>query len=578
MWRANVAIRQRSEESGQIDRTKHRSVLPLCLLALLFAVATGQAQDLDQIGEGPAVTVGGSINGRTTYRTTTGDEDRASALLSGSLSIDLYGLSLPFSFAIGTEDRSFSQPFNQFGLSPQYKWITAHLGHRNLTHSEWTLSGHQIFGAGLEIAPGPFRASFIAGRLRAPIVADTTDTLTSGDASSAELRRTGYAGMIGYRGDAFDIELSGLLAADDTTGSEATAILADGALPAENAVGALAVALRPVDGLQLRFTAGLSEYTRDVRSETIEIDDDFAALGEIQQPRLSTQVYTGIKAEASYTGTDFSVRAGYSRIDPDFQSMGTYYTSSDIEALTFGSTVSLAERRLNLSGNLAISHDNVTGKKRATTSTFAPTLTIDWRPSTPFGISLNVNTRLLSQEAGTVPLEQSTRLENETRTITILPRYSIIDTATVHSFSAVATHMQLFDENEETAPFTTYASTTGSIGYNMTRVQSGISINGAVSLTTIDNSGGSQQTLGGSIGGRLPILADRLSADGSIAAGFSTDARTLSGSTGLAYRDGKHHTITLGLAASNAQREGADENDNASTTEFRGVASYGYRF
>ncbi len=566
-------VRARVGATGRIVRSAI-----LFLLTLILTSIAVWSQDLGQIGNAPPVTLKGGVNARTSFHGSNRDGDDStplSGMISGNLSLSIYGLSLPFSFAVSTDDYSFSQPFNQFGLSPQYKWVTAHLGHRNITHSPWTLSGHQIFGAGFEITPGPIRASFIAGRLRSLVAADSTDSIGS---NRTEFSRSGYAGLIGYKGDLFEIELSGLLASDDTTGNDAAILLADGARPAENIVGAVAVAFRPLDGLRLKISAGLSEYTRDVRSDTISLGEGLDALGALQTPRLSTQVYTGLRAEASFTKGIVGLRGDYTRIDPDFQSMGAYYSASDVEAINLGATLSPAGRKLRLAADLLLSHDNVAGKKRATTSTLGPSLTVDWAPSTAFGLSLNASTRILSQSAGTLPLSDTVRMNYQTPMISLMPRYSIIDTATVHAFSLMGTHQRMIDENDFSSPYTEYATTTASLGYSMSRVRSGLSLNTSLMLTSLEKSNGAQQTLGGSLGGSYPVIREALTLNASASTSFSEDARTLGGTAGLSYRGGKNHTISLTLSLTNAERKSTELIDDVSTTEYRGVAGYGYRF
>jgi len=39
-------------------------------------------------------------------------------------------------------------------MSPYYKWITIHVGYRNINYSQFTLAGHTILGAGIELHPG----------------------------------------------------------------------------------------------------------------------------------------------------------------------------------------------------------------------------------------------------------------------------------------------------------------------------------------------------------------------------------------------------------------------------------------
>jgi len=43
-------------------------------------------------------------------------------MLTGSPTLSVYGITLPFSFTISEQQRNFRQPFNKFGVSPYYKW------------------------------------------------------------------------------------------------------------------------------------------------------------------------------------------------------------------------------------------------------------------------------------------------------------------------------------------------------------------------------------------------------------------------------------------------------------------------
>ena len=73
---------------------------------------------------------------------------------------------IPLSFVLSNFENKFYQPFNQFGISPKYKWATLHLGYRNLTYSNYTLAGHRILGAGFDLKPKNFRIGFMYGQLR----------------------------------------------------------------------------------------------------------------------------------------------------------------------------------------------------------------------------------------------------------------------------------------------------------------------------------------------------------------------------------------------------------------------------
>ena len=119
------------------------------LLALLGAAAlagppAARAQDLATIGQQKPVTLTGSLDLRTVLYDYSGSitarRKPFSYVLSGRPTLNIYGMAVPLEFVLSEQDRAVRQPFNQFGVSPTYKWITAHAGYRNISFSPFTLA------------------------------------------------------------------------------------------------------------------------------------------------------------------------------------------------------------------------------------------------------------------------------------------------------------------------------------------------------------------------------------------------------------------------------------------------------
>lgn len=128
-----------------------------CLLIGLVIIPEGKAQDFSNFRELKPFTYSGTVEARSMFYNATGIANRRqplSYLFSGSPTIGIYGFQIPVSFSFSESDRSFRQPFNQFGMSPNYKWITLHAGYRNLSFSPYTLGGHTMLGGGFELNPG----------------------------------------------------------------------------------------------------------------------------------------------------------------------------------------------------------------------------------------------------------------------------------------------------------------------------------------------------------------------------------------------------------------------------------------
>src|SRR5665213_1267612 len=130
-------------------------------LATMFAVPTF-AQDLESISHQKPLGLDGAITFSGTDYQANGIPYRRepfSWTISGSPTLSFYGVQMPFSFILSEQERSFRQPFDQFGASPQYKWMTLHLGYRSMMFSHYTLAGVTFLGAGFEATPGVIRLS-----------------------------------------------------------------------------------------------------------------------------------------------------------------------------------------------------------------------------------------------------------------------------------------------------------------------------------------------------------------------------------------------------------------------------------
>ena len=169
----------------------------LLTLTFVLYVLSLNGQDLEQIGKGKAVRLSGMINvqGGPYIYSGAGDprNDPFWWQLSGSPVISLYGWQIPFSFNYGSRNRSFSQPFNRYGLSPYYKWLTLHAGYRSIRMNPYVMSGAQFLGAGVEMNPKGFRFAAFYGRFSKPIAQDTNATITP----VPSFKRMGYGVKIG---------------------------------------------------------------------------------------------------------------------------------------------------------------------------------------------------------------------------------------------------------------------------------------------------------------------------------------------------------------------------------------------
>lgn len=126
----------------------------------LCAAFLARSQDLGQITKQKPVVFNGTIGlGLGTYNVKgiPARQRDFSYIFNGAPTLTIYGVTLPFSVVVSDQERSYTQPFNQYGISPTYKWATFHAGWQSLEFSPFTLAGHNFLGGGVELNPGKLR-------------------------------------------------------------------------------------------------------------------------------------------------------------------------------------------------------------------------------------------------------------------------------------------------------------------------------------------------------------------------------------------------------------------------------------
>jgi len=184
-----------------------------CFLITWFLQAN--SQDLTQIRTQKPVVVRGALSTTAHFYNIEGkntNRDPFNYLISGNVDLTVYGINLPFSFMYSGQNLAYTQPFNRFGISPQYKWIKTHFGYRSMNFSSYTLAGHSFMGAGAELNPGKFRLAGVYGRFKQKTLPNTSNPL---DTLYAPTRK-GYSIKIGVGSAKNYFDLIYLSIADDS--------------------------------------------------------------------------------------------------------------------------------------------------------------------------------------------------------------------------------------------------------------------------------------------------------------------------------------------------------------------------
>lgn len=439
-------------------------------------------QDLSDGDIRPVTLTGNLITAAENYSIPGLDTRRPvnSARLYFNPTLSIYGLQLPFSFVLSTTERSFNQPFNQFGVSPRYKWLTLHAGYRSLYLSDFTLSDAVILGAGAEIDGEWFRFRGMYGRFRRSIEEDTVTGLLP------VYKRMGWVASAGIGSEKNGVNLTFLHAWDDSTSLQRRSAFSE-VYPSDNLVLGANGRVSFADGaFVVDGEAAGSFYTRDIFLPVVEDEDVVAASGGLYDTHLSTRLNVALRLGSTYYAELWSLRLQYARVEPEYESMGALYTQSDIEDITIIPTVRTANGTLRFNGSLGFRHDNLFDDRIATTHRVIGSAALNWMPDPAFGIDAQYSNYAMSSTAGSLPVNDSTRIDNVSESYSFTPRYTLTTETMQHFFMLFLTRQLYTDQNILTGTASDNDVFTTVLSYNGA-LMSGLGFSGALQFTQVNS-------------------------------------------------------------------------------------------
>jgi hypothetical protein len=265
---------------------------------------------------------------------------------------------MPVQIVLSTEEVSYRQSFNRFGLNPHIGIFTFHVGDFAGRISQFTVSGISIRGGGIEVAPSWMRFVFIYGQ--------TQRAVNDPRAMTYAFKRMLLAAKLGFgkRNKTF-FELNFVKAKDDSNSvhlpDDSTKIH-----PQENMVlGANGQVVLFKNHLRISGEAAASVYTLNLRSDKVDKDqiDIPDWVDKYYTLRLTTRLDYAYRGQIRVNTRVFRGQAGYQRIGPGFTSLGLPYTMNDREKYNGNAFVQVIPRKVTLRGMFMYSHDNLENQK-----------------------------------------------------------------------------------------------------------------------------------------------------------------------------------------------------------------------
>lgn len=376
----------------------------LLVIALMLGFTTSSfSQDIEGMAKAKPVKFSGGLGLSTTINSTDKGSPNHSPFswsISGNPTLSVYGINLPFSFILSEKNRSFSQPFNQFGMSPSYKWLKLHVGHRSMNFSKYTLSGHNFLGAGLELEPKGFRLSLMSGRLKKEVLADTG----SSEAFEPTFKRMGVGGKIGFGVKSNFVDLMAFKAWDEyDTARHDLDLYKD--KPQENLVAGIKTHQLIAKKVFIDLDAAASLHTPSPFKDTVDFDSlgvdvpDFVL--NVFNPNYNTSLGTALSGDLGFNHRSFTAKLSYQKIDAEFRTLGSYYFPRDREAYTLTSSFGLAKNALYVTTSLGFEKNNTDDKKLTQTHRRIGSLNLSY--AAPKGFAFNASYSNFTMDQGPLP-------------------------------------------------------------------------------------------------------------------------------------------------------------------------------
>lgn len=522
--------------------------ISICALAIPNKVSS---QDLENITKEKPVKVNGSLALFSDHYMVQGIEPRSLPFvwrLTGNPNLHLFGMVFPFYFNIGTQNRSFAQPFNQIGVSPRYKWVTAHAGWRSLSYSQYTLSGLMFLGGGADLMPGKFRFSAMYGRFTRVVREDVAQQFVNPIPTFA---RRGFAAKVGFGSNSNFLDFIIFKARDD---SASYPDAPDRIKPAENAIFGINGRFLIAKHLQITLDGAASGYTRNTRLAPLE-GDEYERLRPVLYTNPSTQLLTAFNASLGYVSKHFNLRGRYRRVDQDYKSMGAYLFETDAEAITVEPSFSVMKNKIRIGGSIGQQRDNLLGSKMITTNRTIGSLNLSFNPGRKYGLDVQYGNYGIAQRAGLAPINDTVRLALANENFNVVNRLSFINSHRALTIVLMNVYQEMKNLNPISPAFIQSTVYIANLNVNYTFLKQRTNLIGGINYSRNIFSLGEVTLIGPMIGAGKAFLKDRLST--TFSAGFMQNrfsqtndvGLTINSSLNMNYRINKTNNFLVNIRA-----------------------------
>jgi len=423
------------------------------VVVVLIALAVeGILPEWSQAQESPApVRLTGMVNLATEAYSSEGIDERRPhdtfrAVFAPTLVI-YDQIRLPFEFYLTSEDRGVRQPFNQFGVNPQFwGWMTLHAGYFSARISDLTFGDARMLGGGIELTPGNFRFSFLYGKIQQAVEEDTLNGFRG------VFDRWAWAAKIGYGAEsAFHVHLNVMRVFDDS--SSLSHPLPD-ITPQENFAVSLQYGV-PIIGQALTLSGEVAAAALTSDTHLAEVGNSPSFVKNFFTPRISSQVDGATTMSlAINAASTWSLSLNGKWIGPGYVTLGYPQMPNDLLEGTIAPTIRLLQNLLTIRGSLGLQFNNLRDNRFSTTRRTIGNVGLTVQPAPEWGFDLQYSNYGMQSS----PRNDTLRVDNISQSFIFSPRY------TFNAFEAVSTAMLTYSLQA----FTDFNTVTGALSDNKT--------------------------------------------------------------------------------------------------------------
>lgn len=304
-------------------------------------------------------------------------------------------ISLPFTIILNSRETNtitaslpspsliqfLQNPLNNLGVlsfSPRIGWVTLHLGTHQPQLSELSAGDAPIFGAGVELRPGPVRALFSAGTMQRAIDADTLHGVTG-----AYARRV-YVAKVGIGTEtSTHIDVNVVRATDDLSSlrvKPANVTPQEGVLLTTNALVVFG------ESVKLTGEIGASAFSDNVLAAQ-KSGGAADALAPVITPRTSTHVDYAATGAVDFTQPTWGVSVNSKYIGAGYVTLAYPYMQADRFEWTVAPRAQLFDGDLSVNASLGSRTNNLSNTKAAAASQVIASANVNAQFSQAFSVA-----------------------------------------------------------------------------------------------------------------------------------------------------------------------------------------------